>query len=91
MYDEYMAKTGKDRAQIEAWCRAETWFTASQAKEQGFIDSILERAKPSAQAPDWNLSAYANAPKAEREQAMATAEHRDRQAQRLRTLALLAP
>lgn len=101
MYDEYMAKTGKDRAQIEAWCRAETWFTASQAKEQGFIDSILESAKPSAQAPDWNLSAYDNAPKAERapaptpepapepEEAMASEDHRKRQAQRLRVLSLL--
>ena len=104
MYDEYMAKTGKGRDQIEAWCRAETWFTASQAKEQGFIDTILESTKPSAQAPDWNLSAYDNAPKMDRAptpapdkapapepepEAKASAEHRDRQQQRLRVLSLL--
>lgn len=65
MYDEYIAKTGLDREQIEAWCKAETWFTAAQAKEHGFIDALLEADKPAAQAQAWKLSAYANAPKDE--------------------------
>lgn len=93
MYDEYMGKTGLDRERIESWCKAETWFTAEQAKEHGFIDAILESDKPSAKAAqNWNLSAYANAPSApapepepiqEPAVAFATDEHRARQQQRL--------
>lgn len=92
MYDEYMGKTGLDRERIEAWCKAETWFTASQAQEHGFIDSVLETA-PKAAARQWNLSAYANAPRTEPappEPAYATEEHRARQQQRLSMLARLA-
>lgn len=98
--ETYADKTGKDIAAITEWMAAETWFTAQEALDAGFATSIADQ---EAKASVWNLSAYANAPKAERgpapapthepepEQAMATAEHRDRQAQRLRTLALLAP
>lgn len=92
MYDEYIAKTGLDRERIEAWCNAETWFTAGQAQEHGFIDSVLETA-PKAAARQWNLSAYANAPRIEQpapEPAMATEEHRARQQQRLSMLARVA-
>lgn len=94
MYAEYMAKTGLERDRIESWCKAETWFTASQAVEHGFIDSILEADKPSAKAsPKWNLSAYANAPKPEQEPTpepeiiFASPDHRERQQQRLRVAA----
>ncbi len=101
MYEEYMAKTSLDRERIEAWCKAESWFTATEAKGHGFIDSILDSAKPSAKARAWDLSAYANAPKAERdplpaqtpepapETAYASTDHRDRQQQRLQMLARL--
>lgn len=100
MFDEYVAKTGLDRAQIEAWCKAETWFTATEAKENGFIDAILDTVKPSAKARSWNLSAYANAPApaaqepppepAQPAPELSTQEHRDRQQQRIAMLARLS-
>lgn len=104
MYAEYMAKTSLEREQIESWCKAETWFTAAEAQEHGFIDSLLDNDKPSAKASarNWNLSAYANAPKpseppapapaatAPAGPAYATEDHRARQQQRLSMLARLS-
>ena len=40
--------------------QAETWFTAQEALEYGFIDSITEK---STAKNTWNLSAFANPPK----------------------------
>lgn len=58
---DYTAKTGKDAEQIVAWMDAETWFTAAEALEHGFIDRIT--AAPAKAATNmWNLSAYAKAP-----------------------------
>lgn len=60
---DYTKKTGKDEEKVRAWMDAETWFTASEAKEEGFIDSIVTgntKAKNT-----WNLAAFANAPKIE--------------------------
>jgi ATP-dependent protease ClpP protease subunit len=57
---DYTDKTGKEDAEIIALMDAETWFTATEAKEHGFIDRIdTGKAKTS---NTWNLSAYANAP-----------------------------
>jgi ATP-dependent Clp protease protease subunit len=96
--DTYAEKTGKDVAAISEWMAAETWFTAQEALDAGFATSIAEA---EAKAGAWNLSAYDNAPKAERapapmpepapepEDAMASEDHRKRQAQRLRVLSLL--
>lgn len=69
MFDEYVRKTGVDRQQIVDWCKAETWFTADEAKAHGFIDEILEPGKRSANASaqTWNLSAYTNPPKPDAE------------------------
>lgn len=59
--ETYASKTGKELAEISDWMTAETWFTAAEAKEHGFADEVSEsKSKASAQ---WNLSAYANAPK----------------------------
>ena len=58
---DYTKKTGKDEEQVRAWMDAETWFTAAEAKAEGFIDNIVSsdgKAKNT-----WNLSAFANAPK----------------------------
>jgi ATP-dependent Clp protease protease subunit len=58
---DYTAKTGKDVEQIVAWMDAETWFTAAESMENGFIDRIT--AAPAAKASNtWNLSAFAKAP-----------------------------
>lgn len=56
---DYAKKTGKSNDEIIAWMLAETWFTAEEAVENGFVDSISEVAKVENK---WNLSAYNNAP-----------------------------
>jgi len=38
----YAKKTGKDVAAIVGWMDAETWFTAAEALEHGFVDRIFE-------------------------------------------------
>lgn len=57
---DYAGKTGKDEAEIVTLMDAETWMTAAQALENGFIDSVLDT--KSAVKNTWNLSAYAKAP-----------------------------
>lgn len=61
---DYTRKTGSTEEQVRAWMDAETWFTASEAKEHGFVDAVLPASQVGAKAiGSWNLSAYANAPK----------------------------
>lgn len=61
--DSYAAKCKCTAKQATEWMDAETWFTADEAKTAGFIDKV----EPSTQKRDtkdqWDLSAYANAPK----------------------------
>lgn len=64
--DTYVRETKNERQQILDWMAAETWFTADEAVEHGFADSIAEASKAAAQVK-FDLSAYANAPKGERE------------------------
>jgi ATP-dependent Clp protease, protease subunit len=60
--NDYTTKTGKDAKQVIAWMDAETWFSATEALDNGFIDRITQA--PAAKAKNaWNLSAFANAPK----------------------------
>lgn len=59
--NDYARKTGKTVAEIVAWMNAETWFSAQEALENGFVDAIGEAAQAS---NAWNLSAYDKAPKA---------------------------
>lgn len=60
---DYITKTGKTEEELRAYMNAETWFTAAEALELGFVDSIAKA--PVARARNmWNLSAFANAPKA---------------------------
>jgi ATP-dependent Clp protease, protease subunit len=56
---DYTNKTGKPEQQITDWMQAETWFTAKEALENGFIDRMAETKKAK---NTWNLSAYSNAP-----------------------------
>lgn len=62
---DYTSKTGKDDAEVLAMMEAETWLTSDQAKENGFIDNVIE-AKSKAKNT-WDLSAYPNAPPPENE------------------------
>lgn len=61
--DTYAARTGKDAAEVLGLMAAETWFTAQEAVDAGFADTIADT-EPKAKA-SWNLSAYAKAPKVE--------------------------
>ncbi len=38
----YVSKTGKDETEIRNWMDEETWFTADEALEAGFIDYVEE-------------------------------------------------
>lgn len=58
---DYKRKTGKSEAQIAEWMAAETWFTADEAKAEGFVDRVIDG---SPAANRWNLSAYEAAPDA---------------------------
>ena len=42
MLSAYKAKTGMDEAELLALLDAETWLTAAEAKEHGFVDEIAE-------------------------------------------------
>jgi ATP-dependent Clp protease, protease subunit len=57
----YAKRTGKDETTIADWMKAETWFTAQEALDNGFIDRVAE-GKVKGQ---WNLAAYGKAPKTE--------------------------
>ena len=59
---DYVQKTGKEESEIHALMDAETWFTANEAMEHGFVDAIDKGKKAT---NTWNLSAFAKAPKME--------------------------
>jgi len=58
--NDYTSKTGKSAEEIRAMMDAETWMTANEAKDAGFIDRVASKSDVK---NTWNLSAYANAPK----------------------------
>ena len=58
--NDYTSKTGKSAEEIRAMMDAETWMTANEAKDAGFIDRVTSKSDVK---NTWNLSAYANAPK----------------------------
>ncbi|WBO23939.1 head maturation protease, ClpP-related [Sphingomonas abietis] len=68
----YAAKTGKSADDILAWMKAETWFDAAEAVENGFCNSVMPttaaKADAKAKASTFNLSVYDKAPKALTEQ-----------------------
>ena len=43
MVNAYSAKTGQSPEQIGEWMDAETWFTAEQALQAGFVDEVTDR------------------------------------------------
>lgn len=58
--NDYIKKTGADRKKIEAWMAAETWFSAEEALDIGFIDSVFDAANAQ---NTFNLDAFENTPK----------------------------
>lgn len=61
----YAKRTGASDEQIRQWMDAETWFTAQEALDAKFVDAInpATQSDSANDAPHWDLSAYANAPK----------------------------
>jgi ATP-dependent Clp endopeptidase proteolytic subunit ClpP len=61
----YVAKSGQSSEQIEEWMDAETWFSAAQAKDAGFVDEITDplQLAASANRPE-RLAKFRNAPAA---------------------------
>lgn len=57
----YAGKSGQSLEQIYAWMDAETWMTATEAKERGFVD-LVQKPKRSAakQSKDASARAYAS-------------------------------
>ena len=72
--NDYVNNASADEKQIRAWMEAETWFTADEAVENGFANSIIQRQSSTDNSSSnklnnqltkktWDLSAYQNAPK----------------------------
>lgn len=77
--NDYASRATASREDIVGWMEGETWFTADEAMEHGFVDRVAEVAgkgddTASARASAWNLAAYANAPKALTERAPPSTE-----------------
>lgn len=55
----YAKKTGKDADAVIAWMDAETWFTAAEALEQGFVDRIFEAEQAESGEDEKSIAAMA--------------------------------
>lgn len=75
--NEYTAKTGKEKEQVRKWMNEETWFTAQEALDNGFVNSIDKGMKAAAM---WDVSGYNKAPeiKAEQQEESFDLEHLQR-------------
>ena len=56
---DYQRKTGLNESELRELMHNETWFTAEEAKERGFVDEIYTGGKVENR---WNLDAYNNSP-----------------------------
>ncbi|MES2500138.1 MAG: head maturation protease, ClpP-related [Pseudomonadota bacterium] len=57
--NDYKKKTNLEESEIVAMMDAETWLTAQEALDKGFVDSVFNGTKAENK---WDLSAYNNAP-----------------------------
>lgn len=71
--EDYRRKTKKTDAQIREWMDAETWFSAEEARANGFVDRVVavvpaDDADEGESTPEnrkaWDLTAYEHAPAA---------------------------
>ncbi len=58
----YSKRTGKSAEAMLELMAAETWYSAEEAVEAGFADRVMQSVKARSQ---WDLSAYAHAPRQE--------------------------
>jgi ATP-dependent Clp protease protease subunit len=105
MLADYQRRTGNTLEQLTQWVEAETWFSADEAHQAGFIDEVKAAgggaaAQASADARTWKLSAYARAPQITvpadppappAEPDALSAADRHHQQRRVRMVRLLAP
>jgi ATP-dependent protease ClpP protease subunit len=42
LVEMYVAKSRKSRRQIQTWLDEETWFTADEARDAGFVDEVVD-------------------------------------------------
>jgi ATP-dependent Clp protease protease subunit len=56
---QYMNRSGQNEETVKAWLKAETWFNAAEALEEGFIDELEGITEEEAA---FDLSAFHNAP-----------------------------
>ncbi|MBE0379184.1 head maturation protease, ClpP-related [Pseudoalteromonas prydzensis] len=67
--NDYEKRTEAGEEQVRTWMKNETWFTAQEALEHGFVDSIMQDGtndKTTNKA--WDLTPYQNAPKPQQPQ-----------------------
>jgi ATP-dependent Clp protease protease subunit len=74
LVDGYAKKTGKGADEVLALMKAETWFTAQEAVDAGFADTVADTSGKGSKAAAknaraFNLAAFGNAPTALTEQA----------------------
>lgn len=62
--ETYLKRAEAERDQVLAWMDEETWFTAEEAKDAGFVDEVVATAPVKAQ---FDLSAFRHAPAALRD------------------------
>lgn len=60
MLDVYTGRSKVGKREMKEIMKAETWYTAKEAKEKGFINTILETGK--ATKAQFDLTMYTNAP-----------------------------
>lgn len=60
MIDIYASESNVGKRDVKAMMKAETWMTAKEAKEKGFIDTVLESGK--AAKAQFDLSVFSNVP-----------------------------
>lgn len=75
----YAKKTGKTTEEVSALMDAETWYTATEAHQNGFVDAVIAAA--STPTAHWDLSAFANAPQKTQPQSTPDAQSQARQKQ----------
>jgi ATP-dependent Clp endopeptidase proteolytic subunit ClpP len=75
----YAEKTGKGTDEIGAWMDSETWFTAADALDAGFVDAVVvkDKADDLAAAASFDLAIFGNVPDALLEEQRADPTIRD--------------
>lgn len=74
----YVDKTGIDEKEIKSMMNAETWMTAEEAKDMGFIDVVYDvKDDEKAKATLFDLSVFANVPDKLREDRIVPVTERD--------------